>query len=106
MRQMTWHRTHDHVRYSTTGSSNQKNAQPITANTARGPISIAHNGNLTNADALRKEMERQGAIFQSNSDTEVILHLLARAPAGPLEEQIPWALAQVKGAYSDRKSVV
>ena len=89
-----------HVRYSTAGSSSLRNAQPITATFARGPIAIAHNGNLTNADALRKDMEREGAIFQSNSDTEVILHLLARAPAGPLEEQIPWALAQVKGAYS------
>ena len=89
-----------HVRYSTAGSSNLRNAQPISASTARGPIAIAHNGNLTNADALRKEMEREGAIFQSNSDTEVILHLLARAPSGPLEEQIAWALRRVTGAYS------
>src|SRR5438876_8224363 len=81
-----------HVRYSTAGSSNLKNAQPITATTARGPIAIAHNGNLTNAEALRREMERDGAIFQSTSDTEVILHLLARSPAGPLEEQLPYAL--------------
>jgi amidophosphoribosyltransferase len=88
------------VRYSTAGSSNLKNAQPITANTAHGPISIAHNGNLINAEALRKEMERDGAIFQSTSDTEVILHLLARAPAGTLEDQLRHALAQVKGAYS------
>jgi amidophosphoribosyltransferase len=88
------------VRYSTAGSSNLRNAQPITASTARGPIAIAHNGNLTNADHLRREMERDGAIFQSNSDTEVILHLLARAPAGPLEEQLPHVLAQVQGAYS------
>src|SRR4030095_13005773 len=50
--------------------------------------------------AVGAAMERTGAIFQSNSDTEVILHLLARAPVGPLEDQIPWALAQVKGAYS------
>src|SRR5258707_1324681 len=100
LRRLPGHRAIGHVRYSTAGSSNLRNAQPITATTARGPIAIAHNGNLTNADALRKEMERTGAIFQSNSDTEVILHLLARAPVGPLEEQIPWALAQVKGAYS------
>ncbi len=89
-----------HVRYSTAGTSNLKNAQPITANTARGPIAIAHNGNLTNAEALRAEMERDGAIFQSTSDTEVILHLLARAPAGPTEEQLAHALARVTGAYS------
>ena len=100
LRRLPGHRAIGHVRYSTAGSSNIRNAQPITANTARGPIAIAHNGNLTNADALRKEMERDGAIFQSNSDTEVILHLLARAPAGPLEEQISHALGQVKGAYS------
>ena len=89
-----------HVRYSTSGSSTLRNAQPITAKTARGPIAIAHNGNLTNADVLRREMVRDGAIFQSNSDTEVILHLLARAPAGSLEEQLAHALGQVKGAYS------
>src|SRR5205809_1320659 len=100
LRRLPGHRAIGHVRYSTAGSSNLKNAQPITANTARGPIAIAHNGNLTNAESLRRDMERDGAIFQSNSDTEVILHLLARAPAGPLEEQIAHALAQVKGAYS------
>ncbi len=100
LRRLPGHRAMGHVRYSTAGSSNLRNAQPITANTARGPIAIAHNGNLTNAETLRKEMEREGAIFQSSSDTEVILHLLARAPVGPLEEQIPHALAQVKGAYS------
>src|SRR5947209_3805982 len=100
LRRLPGHRAIGHVRYSTAGSSNLRNAQPITATTARGPIAIAHNGNLTNADTLRREMERDGAIFQSNSDTEVILHLLARAPAGPLEEQIAHALGQVRGAYS------
>jgi amidophosphoribosyltransferase len=100
LRRLPGHRAIGHVRYSTAGSSNVKNAQPITATTARGPIAIAHNGNLTNADTLRREMEREGAIFQSNSDTEVILHLLARAPTAPLEEQLPYVLAQVEGAYS------
>jgi amidophosphoribosyltransferase len=100
LRRLVGHRAAGHVRYSTAGASRLRNAQPITANTARGPIAIAHNGNLTNADALRKEMEQEGAIFQSNSDTEVILHLLARAPAGSLEEQLPHALARVQGAYS------
>jgi amidophosphoribosyltransferase len=100
LRRLPGQRAIGHVRYSTAGSSRLRNAQPITANTARGPIAIAHNGNLTNAEALRREMERDGAIFQSNSDTEVILHLLARAPAGPLEEQLPHALRQVTGAYS------
>jgi amidophosphoribosyltransferase len=100
LRRLVGRRAIGHVRYSTAGSSNLRNAQPITATTARGPIAIAHNGNLTNAETLRRQMERDGAIFQSNSDTEVILHLLARAPAGPLEGQIAFALAQVKGAYS------
>jgi amidophosphoribosyltransferase len=100
LRRLPGHRAIGHVRYSTAGASRLRNAQPITANTARGPIAIAHNGNLTNAETLRREMERDGAIFQSSSDTEVILHLLARAPAGPLEEQLPHALAQVTGAYS------
>ncbi|MGH7309132.1 MAG: amidophosphoribosyltransferase [Candidatus Rokuibacteriota bacterium] len=100
LRRLPGHRAIGHVRYSTAGSSRLRNAQPITANTARGPIAIAHNGNLTNAEVLRREMERDGAIFQSTSDTEVILHLLARAPAGPLAEQLPHALRQVEGAYS------
>src|SRR5262245_11766845 len=100
LRRLPGTRAIGHVRYSTAGSSNLRNAQPITASTARGPIAIAHNGNLTNADHLRREMERDGAIFQSNSDTEVILHLLARAPAAPLEEQLSHVLAQVQGAYS------
>jgi amidophosphoribosyltransferase len=100
LRRLPGHRAIGHVRYSTAGTSRLRNAQPITANTVQGPIAIAHNGNLTNAEALRREMEREGAIFQSNSDTEVILHLLARAPSGPLEEQLPYALRQVTGAYS------
>src|SRR3989442_156404 len=94
------HRATGHVPSSPAGSSRLRNAQPITANTARGPIAIAHNGNLTNAEALRREMERDGAIFQSNSDTEVTLPLLARAPAGTLVEQLPHALRPVTGAYS------
>jgi amidophosphoribosyltransferase len=100
LRRLPGHRAIGHVRYSTAGSSNLRNAQPISAKTARGPIAIAHNGNLTNAEALRRDMVREGAIFQSNSDTEVILHLLARAPQAPLEDQIAHALRQVQGAYS------
>ncbi len=100
LKRLPGHRAIGHVRYSTAGASRLRNAQPITASTARGPIAIAHNGNLTNAEALRREMEREGAIFQSTSDTEVILHLLARCPSGPLEDQLPQALARVQGAYS------
>ena len=89
-----------HVRYSTAGTSTLKNAQPIMANTAQGPIAIAHNGNLVNAEALKGELERDGAVFQSNSDTEVILHLLARSEGATLEEQLLKALNRVSGAYS------
>src|SRR5687767_500148 len=100
LRRLPGHRAIGHVRYSTPGSSNLKNAQPITANTARGPVAIAHNGNLTNADVLRKELVQDGAIFQSNSDMEVSLRLLARATTGPLGDQIQRALHQVKRACS------
>ena len=89
-----------HVRYSTAGTSTLRNAQPITASFARGPVALAHNGNLVNAESLRAGLEQDGAIFQSNSDTEVILHLLARSQGATLEEQLPQALSQVTGAYS------
>ncbi|HVQ77705.1 MAG TPA: amidophosphoribosyltransferase [Candidatus Binatia bacterium] len=89
-----------HVRYSTAGSSNIRNAQPISANTVHGPVAIAHNGNIVNAEALRGQLERDGAVFQSSSDTEVILHLLARAEGASLVERLPRALAQVQGAYT------
>jgi amidophosphoribosyltransferase len=89
-----------HVRYSTAGSSTLRNAQPISVSFARGPIALAHNGNLVNADALRQELEASGAIFQSTSDSEVILHLLARIERLPLARALPLTLAQVTGAYS------
>jgi amidophosphoribosyltransferase len=88
-----------HVRYSTTGSSHLKNAQPLAVDYVRGPIAIAHNGNLVNASTLRMELEAQGSIFQSTTDTEVIVHLIAHADGGP-EDRIISALARVKGAYS------
>ncbi len=89
-----------HVRYSTAGSSSLRNAQPITASFARGPVALAHNGNLVNAEALRGELQAAGAIFQSTSDSEVILHLLARAEKLPLERALMQALSQVTGAYT------
>jgi amidophosphoribosyltransferase len=88
------------VRYSTAGSSNLRNAQPITGTTAHGPVAIAHNGNLVNAEALREELEKDGAVFQSSSDTEVILHLLARSEGATLAEQLARALTRVRGAYT------
>ena len=92
LRRLPGHRAIGHVRYSTAGSSNLRNAQPITATFARGPIAIAHNGNLPTPRAPQ-DMERDGAIFQSNSDTEVILHLLPGLPRGA-RGQDPVGLAQ------------
>ncbi len=89
-----------HVRYSTAGDSALTNAQPLVVNTQHGPLALAHNGNLVNARRLRRELEAQGAIFQSTSDTEVILHLAARVPAPSPEKALLAALREVKGAYS------
>ena len=89
-----------HVRYSTTGSSELKNAQPFVADYANGMISIAHNGNLTNAVPIRNKLESQGAIFQSNMDTEVIVHLIARSKEKTFLDRTIHALRQVEGAYS------
>jgi amidophosphoribosyltransferase len=91
-----------HNRYSTSGSSTaKKNIQPFTVNYKFGHLAVAHNGNLTNADEIREELVEDGAIFQTTSDTEVILHLIARCKeAGDQTEQIRKALQKVKGAYS------
>jgi amidophosphoribosyltransferase len=89
-----------HVRYSTSGESLLRNAQPICANTDGGPVAIAHNGNLVNAGAVRRELEGRGAIFGTTSDSEVVLHLLARSREASLEERLIDALSRVKGAFS------
>ena len=89
-----------HVRYSTAGESLLRNAQPICANTDGGPVAIAHNGNLVNANTIRKELEGRGAIFGSTSDSEVILHLLARSREPQIEDRFIDAISRVKGAYS------
>jgi amidophosphoribosyltransferase len=89
-----------HVRYSTAGSSDLKNAQPFMVDYAKGGIAIAHNGNLTNAFLIRSELESDGSIFQSNMDTEVIVHLIARSKEKTFVERTIQALRQVEGAYS------
>lgn len=90
-----------HNRYSTTGASESiKNIQPFTVKYRQGNISIAHNGQLTNADIIRNELIEDGAIFQTTSDTEVILHLIARCKLENQIDQIISALRKVKGAYS------
>src|SRR3954468_248476 len=89
-----------HTRYSTTGSTVLANAQPCNVNTRCGPLAIAHNGNLINADAIKRDLVGRGAIFTSSSDTEVLVHLIARSEADSVDEQIREALEQVDGAYS------
>ena len=89
-----------HVRYSTAGSSTLVNAQPVVATTHRGRLALAHNGNLVNALRLRRRLEGEGAIFQSTSDSEVFLHLLARSRAATLEEALLESLKAAIGAYS------
>jgi len=89
-----------HVRYSTTGNSSLVNAQPFLIDSFKGEIGVAHNGNLVNAGAMREALEREGSIFRTSSDTEVILHLIARSKKQDLEAAIVDALKQVEGAYS------
>ncbi len=89
-----------HVRYSTAGESRLANAQPFLIDCAHGQISICHNGNLVNADSLRRDLVGQGSIFQSTSDTETVLHMFARSKAASVEEAIVDAVTQVQGAFS------
>ena len=89
-----------HVRYSTTGSSNIKNAQPILVDYSRGEIAIGHNGNIVNADILRSELEAYGSIFQTTTDSEIIIHLMAKPSNRNVEEGAIDALNRVSGAYS------
>jgi amidophosphoribosyltransferase len=89
-----------HVRYSTAGESKLLNAQPILIDCTHGQIALCHNGNIVNARELRDDLVRQGSIFQSNSDTEVILHLYARSKARSVEDAIVESVAQVQGAFS------
>ena len=89
-----------HVRYSTTGNSNPQNVGPLTFNLNDTPISIAHNGNLVNLKETRKKLQKNGALFQTSTDTEIIIHLLAREENGTLDQRLERALKQVEGAYS------
>lgn len=89
-----------HTRYSTTGSPLPGNIQPLLVNCKDGPLAVAHNGNLVNANALRYRMEQEGSLFQTSMDSETIVHLTARSQKKTLLERMIEALAQVKGAYS------
>jgi amidophosphoribosyltransferase len=89
-----------HVRYSTTGETILRNVQPLFAELATGGFAVAHNGNLTNGLTLRRTLISHGAICQSTSDTEVILHLLARSQKGKLIDRFIEAIRQIEGAYA------
>ena len=88
-----------HVRYSTTGSSILKNAQPFVVSHAGKTLAIAHNGNLTNAGKLRVDLEKRGSIFQTTMDSEIIMHLLARNIQAGMEEAMVKAVSEIQGAY-------
>jgi amidophosphoribosyltransferase len=100
LRSLPGHLAIGHVRYSTTGSSNIKNAQPLVVDCARGQIAIGHNGNLTNASRLRAELEEQGSIFQTTVDSEIILHLLARPTDEDRAQSLEGVMRKIQGAYS------
>src|SRR4026209_2761039 len=89
-----------HTRYSPAGESRLSNAQPFLIDCAHGQIAVAHNGNLVNARELRDELVRDGAIFQTSSDTEVLLHLYARSRAPSIEDALVDSVAQIRGALS------
>src|SRR5260221_9281081 len=89
-----------HTRYSTAGDTALLNAQPFSVACNKGRIAVAHNGNITNAAELRAELEREGSIFQASSDTEVILHLVARSRERTLAGALREAMPQPEGAFS------
>src|SRR5580704_8064292 len=89
-----------HTRYSTTGSSQLRNAQPLTVDCVRGQIAVAHNGNLTNAAKLRDELESRGLVFQTTVDSEIIIMMLAQPEIGGVPNTIAHTLRRIEGAYS------
>lgn len=89
-----------HVRYSTSGENLLTNAQPLSASLLNGPIAVAHNGNIANQKALRKKLQKKGAIFQGSNDTEILLHLLAQHPSSDLLEALKDSFQDIEGAYS------
>ncbi len=100
MAPLTGERAIGHTRYSTTGSSHLRNAQPLTGNCRRGQIAIAHNGNLTNAAQVRDDLEAQGLMFQTTVDSEIILNLLAQPTLGGHENNLIATCRRIEGAYS------
>ncbi len=89
-----------HTRYSTTGSSELRNAQPLTVDCVRGQIAVAHNGNLTNAAQLRDELENRGLVFQTTVDSEIIIMMLAQPEIGGVPNSLVHTLRRIEGAFS------
>lgn len=100
IKRLSGNRAIGHNRYATTGGAGLRNVQPLFAEFAGGGFAVAHNGNLTNAHTLKRELQLRGSIFQSTSDTEVIIHLIATSEKGPLVDRIVDSLNQIEGAYS------
>jgi amidophosphoribosyltransferase len=101
MDRLTGHMAIGHTRYSTTGESALRNVQPLFADLNLGGLALAHNGNLTNARQLRQALVKEGSIFQSTSDTEVVIHLTATARSGNLIDRLIAGLRQIHGAGRD-----
>ncbi len=100
LEKLAGHMAIGHTRYSTAGDTGLRNAQPLTVSCQKGQVALAHNGNLVNASAIRRELESRGDIFQTTSDTEVILHFFARSKQTGIPESLADALDRVEGAYS------
>ncbi|MHA1599827.1 MAG: amidophosphoribosyltransferase [Alphaproteobacteria bacterium] len=100
MKRLVGHSAIGHVRYSTTGETALRNVQPMFADLQFGGFALAHNGNLTNALALRRQLAQRGSLFQSTSDTEVIVHLMATSEYGSVVDRLTDALRKIEGAYS------
>ena len=94
------HHSIGHVRYSTSGESGLRNCQPFSYEYAHGGIAMCHNGNIVNAPELRKQLEKMGSIFQSTSDTEVLIHLVARSRASSMKERLAGAVSKLTGGFS------
>ncbi|MBG91303.1 MAG: amidophosphoribosyltransferase [Actinobacteria bacterium] len=89
-----------HVRYSTSGSNDKNNIQPLYSKTAQGKLAMAHNGNLTNAYTIYRQLESEGALFQSTVDSEILMHLISRSKGSNMVENFQQTLAKIEGAYS------
>lgn len=100
LKKLKGQRSIGHVRYSTSGDSGLRNAQPFSYEYAHGGIAMCHNGNIVNAQELRHELEEMGSIFQSTSDTEVLIHLVARSKAKIMRERLAEAVMRLKGGFS------